>query len=45
MVEYGCKAEEEMKAMQSEIKENIHGTNREGKEIRSQINSLEQRKK
>ena len=27
MVEYGCKTEEEVKAMQSEIKENVQGTN------------------
>ena len=27
MVEYSCKIEEKLKAMQSEIKENIHRTN------------------
>ena len=32
LVEYGCKLEENMKAMKSEIKENIQGTNSEGKE-------------
>ena len=32
MVEYGCNIEEEMKAMQSEIK----GTNSDGKETRTQ---------
>ena len=37
MVEYGSTIEEEMKAMQSEIK----GTNSEGKETRTQINDLE----
>ena len=42
MVEYGCKIEEEMKAIQSEIKQNIQGTNSEGKEIETQINNLEQ---
>ena len=31
-----------MKAMQSEIKKNIQGTNSEGKEIGTQINDLEQ---
>ena len=31
MVEYGCKTEKEVKAMQSEIKENMQGTNGEGK--------------
>ena len=43
MVEYGCKIEEKVKAMKSEIKKNIQGTNSEGKEIRTQINDLEQR--
>ena len=43
MVEYGCKIEEKMKAMQTEIKQNTQGTNSEGKEIRTQINDLEQR--
>ena len=32
-----------MKAMLSEIKENIQGTNSEGKETRTQINNLEQK--
>ena len=31
-----------MKAMQSEIKENVQGTNSEGKETRAQINGLEE---
>ena len=31
MVEYGCKIEEEVKAMKSEIRENVQGTNSEGK--------------
>ena len=43
MVEYGCKIEEKVKAMQSEIKKNIQGTNSEGKETGTQINSLEQK--
>ena len=38
MVEFGQKREEEVKAMQSEIKQNIEGTNTEGKETRTQIN-------
>ena len=42
MVEYVCKIEE-VKAMKSEIKENIQGTNSEGKEIGTQINDLEQK--
>ena len=32
LVEYGCKLDEQMKAMLSEIKENVQGTNSEGKE-------------
>ena len=34
-----------MKATQSEIKENIQGTNSEGKETGTQINDLEQKEK
>ena len=36
MVEYGHKIQEEVKAMQNEIKENVQGTNSEGKETRTQ---------
>ena len=43
VTEYGRKIEEEMKAMQSEIKQNIQGTNNEGKETGTQINYLEQK--
>ena len=43
LVEYGHKIEEKMKAMKSEIKENIQGTNSEGKETGTQINGLEQK--
>ena len=43
MVEYGHKIEEKVKAMQSEIKENIQGTNSDGKETGTQINVLEQK--
>ena len=32
-----------MKAIQSEIKENIQGTNRDGKETGTQINSVDQK--
>ena len=32
MIQYKCKTEEEVQTMQSEIKENIQGTNSEGKE-------------
>ena len=43
MIEYGCKIEEKVKAMQSEMKKNIQGTNREGKETGTQINDLEKK--
>ena len=43
LVEYGCKIEDEMKAMKSEIKENVQGTNSEGEKTGTQINSLEQK--
>ena len=43
MVEYGCKIEEKVKAMKSEIKENVQGTNNEGKEMGTQINSFHQK--
>ena len=43
MTESGHKIEEEVKAMQSEIKQNTQGTNSEGKEIRAQINDLEEK--
>ena len=42
MVEYGCKLDEEMKAMLRETKENIQGTNSDGKETGTQINGVEQ---
>ena len=41
IIEYGCKIEEKMKAMQSEIKKNIQGTKSEGKESGIQLNVLE----
>ena len=43
IVEDGCKVEEKVKAMESEIKENVQETNSEGKETGTQINDLEQR--
>ena len=43
MAEYGCKIEEKVKAMQTEEKENVKGTNSEGKETGTQINDLEQK--
>ena len=41
IVEYGCKTEEKVKAMKSEIKENVQGTNTNGKETRNEINGLD----
>ena len=43
MVEYSHKIQEEVKAMQSEIKENVLGTNSKWKETRTQINHWEQK--
>ena len=43
MTEYGHKIKEEVKAIKSEIKENIQGTNSEGKETGTQINNLDQK--
>ena len=43
LVEYGHKLDEKMKAMLSEIEENVEGTNSDRKETRSQINGLEQK--
>ena len=43
LVEYGRKTEEKVKAMKSEIKKNIQGTNSDGKETRTQINGMDQK--
>ena len=43
LVEYGRKLEEKMKPMKSEIKENVQGTNSDGKETRTQINNVDQK--
>ena len=43
MVEYGHKREEKMKAMKSEIQENVNGTNSDRKETATQINGLKQK--
>ena len=43
MIEYGSKIEGKVKGMKSEIKENVQGTNSDGKETRTQINDLEQK--
>ena len=44
LVECGHKIEEKVKTMKSEIKENVQGTNSDGKETRTQINSVDQKK-
>ena len=43
LVEFGCKLDEKMKAMLSEMKENVQGTNRDGKETGTQINDVDQK--
>ena len=43
LVEFGCKLDEKMKAMLSEMKENVQSTNSDGKETRTQIKDLEQK--
>ena len=43
LIEFGCKMKEQMKDTQSEIKQNIQGTNSDRKETRTQINDLEQK--
>ena len=43
MVEYGHKIEEEVKAMNSEIKEYVWGTSSDMKETETHINGLEQK--
>ena len=44
LVDYGHKIQERVKVMKSEIKENVQGTNSDGKETGTQINGLEQKK-
>ena len=41
LVEFGCKLDEKMKAMQRETKENIQRTNSDGKETGTQINGVD----
>ena len=43
LAEFGHKLDEKMKAMLSEIKENVQGTNSDGKETRTQINGVNQK--
>ena len=42
MVEFGHKLDEKMKAMLRETKENVQGTNSDGKETGAQINGVDQ---
>ena len=42
-IEYDFKIEEKVMAMLSEIKENVQGTNSEGKETGTQINNMDQK--
>ena len=44
LVENGRKIEGKMQAMLSEIKENVQGTNSDGKETGTQINGVDQKK-
>ena len=43
LIELGRKMEEQMKDTQSEIKQNVQGTNSDRKETRTEINNLEQK--
>ena len=43
LVEYGRKLDKKMKAMLRETKENVQGTNSDGKETGTQINSVDQK--
>ena len=43
LIEFGHKLDEKMKAMLSEIKENVQGTKSDGKETGTQINGVDQK--
>ena len=43
VVEFGCKLDEKMKAILRETKENVQGTNSDGKETGTQINSVDKK--
>ena len=43
MVEFGHKLDEKLKAVLREIKENVQGTNSDGKETGTQINGVDQK--
>ena len=45
LVEFGPKLDEKMKAMLRETKENVQGTNSDGKETGTQINGADQKEK
>ena len=45
LVEVGRKLDEKMKAMLRETKENVQGTNSDGKETGTQINGVDQKEK
>ena len=44
LVEFGHKLDEKMKAVLRITKENVQGTNRDGKETGNQINAVDQKK-
>ena len=43
LVDQGHKIEEKVKAMKSEVKENVQGANSNGKETATQVNNLERK--
>ena len=43
LVEFGHKLDEKMKTLLSEVKENVQGTNSDGKETGTQINAVDQK--
>ena len=43
LVKFGHKLDEKMKAMLRETRENVQGTNSDGKETRTQINGVDQK--
>ena len=43
LVEFGCKLDEKMKAMLRETKENVQGTNSDGKETGAHISGVDQK--
>ena len=43
LVEFGLKLDEKMRAMLRETKENVQGTNSDGKETETQINGVDQK--